>query len=122
VKELAAAVAQFSEERGWGKHHAPKNLVMALSVEVAELVEHFTWLTAEQSTELGPEELQEVADEVGDVLIYLVNLCSQLGIDPVRAAHEKLEKAKRKYPAEAFRDRPEPERARGPKFARDEPK
>lgn len=117
MKELAAEIQRFAEERGWVKHHAPKNLVMALSVEVAELAEHFTWLTAEDSASLGPDELSDVADEVGDVVIYLVNLCSKLGIDPVKAARDKLEKAKLKYPAEAFRERPEPARARGPKFA-----
>ena len=71
---------------------------MALVVEVSELAEHFQWLTEEQSGNLKPEKLAEVKEEIGDVLIYLANLCDKLDIDPIDAAHKKLEKNKEKYP------------------------
>ena len=99
MEDLVKKVRGFRQERDWGRYHSPKNLVMALMVEASELAEHFQWLTEEQSSSLQPDKLAEVREEVGDVLIYLVNLCDRLGIDPVAAAHEKLEKNKEKYPA-----------------------
>ena len=71
---------------------------MALVVEASELAEHFQWLTEEQSCNLQPDKLAEVEDEIGDVLIYLANLCDKLGIDPIDAAHIKLKKNQEKYP------------------------
>lgn len=104
MEKLKERVKQFSQERNWVQYHTPKNLVMALSVEVAELMEHFMWATPEQSAALPPEKLQEVADEVGDVMLYLVNFCSRLGIDPVAAAHQKLDKVERRYPVETSKE------------------
>ena len=76
---------------------------MALVVEASELAEHFQWLTEEQSKALPPDKLAEVKEEVGDVLIYLANLCDKLGIDPVGAAYDKLEKNRQRYPASRVR-------------------
>jgi len=76
---------------------------MALVVEASELAEHFQWMTEEQSNSLPPDKLAEVKDEIGDVLIYLANLCDKLGIDPVEAAHDKLGKNRQKYPASKVR-------------------
>ena len=76
---------------------------MALIVEASELAEHFQWLTEKQSGNLPPDKLAEVKEEVGDVLIYVANLCDKLGINPIDAAHEKLEKNKEKYPVAAVR-------------------
>ena len=73
---------------------------MALAVEVAEILEHFQWLTEEQSRAVDPEKLAKLKDEIGDVLIYLVRLADELGIDPLEAANEKLEKNEAKYPAD----------------------
>ena len=98
MKALIQKIRIFAEERDWGQYHSPKNLAMALSVEVAELVEHFQWLTQAQSAELPPEKLADIRDEIGDVLIYLANLSDRLGIDPVEAAHEKIEKNRLAYP------------------------
>ena len=69
VKDLRDAIRVFIEERDWKQFHSPKNLAMALSVEVAEIVEHFQWLTEEQSRNLTPEKLTEVREEIGDVVI-----------------------------------------------------
>lgn len=72
---------------------------MALSVEVAELVEHFQWLTETESRNIQGEKLHEVSEEVADVLLYLLQICNQLKIDPVNAAQKKLIKNAIKYPA-----------------------
>ena len=73
---------------------------MALSVEVVEIVEHFRWLTEEQSQDLSPEKLAEIREEIGDVMIYLTELADKLGIDPVEAARAKVTINGQKYPAE----------------------
>jgi NTP pyrophosphatase (non-canonical NTP hydrolase) len=100
VQELIKKIKVFRQERDWDQYHSPKNLVMALSVEVAELVEHFQWLTEEESRNLPADKLAQVRDEIGDILIYLTNLAEKLCIDPVQAAHDKIEKNRIKYPAE----------------------
>ncbi len=99
MNDLRNAIEAFIEERDWEQFHSPKNLAMALSVEVAEVVEHFQWLTEEQSRNLPPEKLAEVREEVGDVMIYLTELAEKLGIDPVEAAKAKLEINSKKYSA-----------------------
>src|SRR5215211_9247938 len=103
LKTLKNAISAFIEERDWERFHSPKNLAMALSVEVAEVVEHFQWLTEEQSKDLAPEKLAEIREEIGDVMIYLTELADKLGIDPVEAAKAKLEINRQKYPAELVR-------------------
>ena len=105
MHELIKKIKKFRQERDWGRYHSPKNLVMALSVEVAELVEHFQWLTQEESRKLPDGKLDQVRDEIGDILIYLANLSEKLGIDPVQAAHAKIEKNQIKYPAEIVKGR-----------------
>lgn len=98
MQKLIDKLRKFADERDWQQYHSPKNLAMALSVEVAELVEHFQWLTQAESYDLTPEKRDKIKDEIGDVLIYLVNLAGKLGIDPLQAAHEKIEKNRVKYP------------------------
>ena len=103
MKDLIEQVKKFRQERDWDQYHSPKNLAMALMVEASELAEHFQWLTEKQSSSLPPEKLAEVREEIGDVLIYLVNLCDKLGIDPVAAAYDKLIKNRQKYPVAKVR-------------------
>jgi len=102
LKELNEKHRCFVEDRNWQKHQSPKNLVMALTAEVGELVEHFQWLTVEESWKLEGEKKQEVSEELADVLIYLTRIADELDIDLVAAAHEKCEINDRKYPKEAF--------------------
>jgi NTP pyrophosphatase (non-canonical NTP hydrolase) len=90
---------RFAAERDWEQFHSPKNLAMALSVEVAEIVEVFQWLTEDQSRKLDGEKLDKVKEEIADVMIFLTNLADKLGIDPLDAAKEKIEKNRKKYPA-----------------------
>lgn len=99
LEELAFELRRFAEERQWEEFHTPKNLAAALIVEAAELLEHFQWLTPEQSRNLSPAARQEVAHEIADVLIYLTRLADQLGVDMLAAAAAKMELNARKYPA-----------------------
>lgn len=99
MDDLIRALRLFVKERDWEQFHSPKNLSMSLSVEVAEIVEHFQWLTEEQSKNLNPDKKQALADEIGDVLIYLTMLADKFGIDPIKAAKEKMKRNSEKYPA-----------------------
>ncbi len=101
LNSLRDALREFCAARDWHRYHTPKNLVMALSVEAAELVEHFQWATPEESLALSPGKRAEVADEIADVLIYLTELADVLEIDPIAAAREKIAKNAMKYPAPA---------------------
>jgi len=103
LSALTEQIRLFVRERDWDQFHSPKNLSMALIVEAAELLEHFQWMTEQQSHELGPEKLQQVSHEIADVFIYLVRLSDRLNIDLLAAAGEKLELNRRKYPAEKVR-------------------
>lgn len=96
---LRDALREFCAARDWHRYHTPKNLVMALSVEAAELVEHFQWATPDESMDLSTPKRAEVADEIADVLIYLTELADVLGIDPLAAARRKIAKNAVKYPA-----------------------
>ncbi len=93
----------FAEARDWDQFHSPKNLSMALMVEVAELMEHFQWLTEEQSGDLAADKKAVVAEELADILLYLVRLADKLDVDLKQAALHKLEKNASKYPAEQVR-------------------
>lgn len=99
LEALQQQLIEFSNVRRWEKFHSPKNLSMALSVEVAELLEHFQWLTEEESRGIEGSKLDEVKEEVADVLLYLLQICNQLHIDPIDAAQKKLVKNALKYPA-----------------------
>jgi len=99
LETLQQQLIEFSDARRWEKFHSPKNLSMALSVEVAELLEHFQWLTEEESRRIQGKKLDEVKEEVADVLLYLLQICNQLHIDPIDAAQKKLVKNALKYPA-----------------------
>jgi NTP pyrophosphatase (non-canonical NTP hydrolase) len=103
LKGLAAAQARFAQEREWGQFHSPKNLASALVVEAGELLEHFQWLTEAQSAALPADQLEAVAGEVADVLLYLVRLADVLGIDPVAAARAKMDQNASRYPVERAR-------------------
>jgi len=93
----------FAEAREWDQFHSPKNLSMALMVEVAELMEHFQWLTEVQSGNLDEAKKAVVAEELADILLYLVRLSDKLGVNLPEAALRKLEKNAAKYPAEKVR-------------------
>jgi NTP pyrophosphatase (non-canonical NTP hydrolase) len=103
LRELQRRLAEFAAARDWQQFHSPKNLAMALSVEVGELVEEFQWLTEEQSRSLDDERRERVRLELADVFIYLLRLADGLGVDLLRAADDKIALNERKYPAERVR-------------------
>lgn len=105
LSELRTRLRRFVDERDWDQFHSPKNLSMALIAEAAELLEHFQWLTPEESLALSEQTREEVALEVADVLLFLLRLCDKLDIDPVQAATRKLELNALKYPVEKARGR-----------------
>lgn len=96
--ELVEQMTSFFVEREWLKFHSPKNLVMNLGTELGELMEHFRWVTGEESYKLPSDKLEHVKDEIADVFITLVHLSNTLGIDPIEASHEKMAKTALKYP------------------------
>jgi NTP pyrophosphatase (non-canonical NTP hydrolase) len=100
VSALEQALQAFADERDWQKYHSPKNLAMALTGEVGELVEIFQWLTEEESRSaaVNPGTAQAVRDELADVVLYAVRLSSVLGVDLNDAIAQKLKKNGEKYP------------------------
>lgn len=100
---LTERLRRFADARDWGQFHAPKNLAMALTVESAELMEHFQWLDVEASDQLTPAQREAVALEAADVLLYLLQLSDRLGLDLVAAAHRKIDINERRYPPDKAR-------------------
>lgn len=100
LQTLRTALRQFAEDRDWGQFHTPKNLAASLSIEAAEVLEHFQWMTDEQSRNLLPERRDQVALEIADVLLYLLQLADKLQIDPLEAAKAKLALNAAKYPVD----------------------
>ncbi len=96
--KLQQQLRQFASDRDWDQFHSPKNLSMALSVEAAELVEHFQWLTEAQSVSLESGKCEEVATEIADIQIYLVMIADKLGVDISAAVSAKIESNATKYP------------------------
>jgi NTP pyrophosphatase (non-canonical NTP hydrolase) len=111
VSQLRDLVRAFVDERDWRQFHTPKNLSMSLAIEAAELMEHFQWLTADESRSLAdePDKLIEVGEELADVLCYALALANELGLDVSQAIRDKMVKNARKYPADEFRGRYGPE-------------
>lgn len=103
LRDLAQQLDQFAKDRNWQQFHSPKNLASALIVEAGELLEHFQWLNDEQSRVLPPEKRDAVSAEVADVLLYLIQLSSALGVDPIAAAQSKIALNALKYPVDRAR-------------------
>jgi len=103
LQHLTEHLRRFAADRDWEQFHSPKNLAMALSVEVAEILEHFQWLTEQQSRELDAAKKVAVEQELADALIYLVRLADQLQIDLLEATERKLVINETKYPAARVR-------------------
>jgi NTP pyrophosphatase (non-canonical NTP hydrolase) len=99
LTDLAQALEKFARARHWEAFHAPKNLACALVVEAGELLEHFQWLSEDQSRHLDPDQKQAVSAEMADVLLYLVQLASTLEVDLIDAAQRKMVANAIKYPA-----------------------
>ena len=103
LEQLTQVLRRFAAERDWEQYHSPKNLAMALIAESAELVEHFQWLTQEESLQLDIDRKQEVAHELADILIYLVRIADRLDIDVVAQSFEKIKLNSARFPADKVR-------------------
>lgn len=99
-ERIKKALATFSREREWEQFHSPKNLAMALSVEVAEIVEHFQWLSEEEANTLSTEKRQAIAEEIADTQMYLLLLAEKLNVDIIESVNQKIAKNAEKYPIE----------------------
>jgi NTP pyrophosphatase (non-canonical NTP hydrolase) len=98
INSIKQLIRDFAEARDWDQFHSPKNLTMELSAEVSEIIEHFQWLTEEQSENLPQNKLKEVETELADTLIYLIRLADKLDIDLWDATLNKIKINEQKYP------------------------
>jgi dCTP diphosphatase len=98
ISDLTRAILEFRDRRDWRQFHSPKNLAISLSLEAAEILEHFQWTTPGEP--IPPKKVLELEQEIGDVMIYLLLLASELKLDPLEAAVKKLKENDVKYPVE----------------------
>ncbi|MBK1643176.1 nucleotide pyrophosphohydrolase [Thiocapsa imhoffii] len=113
LDQLDARLLAFAQARDWERFHSPKNLAMALAGEAGELLEHFQWLSEQQSAALSPEQTRLVALEMADILIYLIRLSQRLGVDLIAAVEEKMAINETRFPVdpEGLAAEDEPRRA-----------
>jgi NTP pyrophosphatase (non-canonical NTP hydrolase) len=97
LAELTQRLHAIRDHNDWRRFHSPKNLAMAASVEMAELVEIFQWLSEDQARQLSAEQLEHAGQEVGDIVLYLLLLCAELGIDMEQAVRAKLADSERRF-------------------------
>ena len=111
LAELKQLVDDFVDRRDWHRFHTPKNLAMSLAIEAAELMEHFQWISAEESRRVAgdADRLAAVGEELADVLCYALAMANELGLDLSTAMRRKIAKNEQKYPAEEYRGRYGPE-------------
>ena len=101
IEEIQKRLRKFSVDRDWGKFHSPKNLTMALSVEVAELVEIFQWSNSGGLDEIeNPDIRKSIEEELADIFIYLLKISDKLNLDIEKTIHQKIDKNEKKYPIE----------------------
>ena len=105
LESLRDELRQFIAARDWQQFHNPKNLSMALSAEAAEVLEHFLWQSGEKSCDLTVDKREAIAEELADVLIYLVRLGDVLDVDLLQAAARKMNKNAARYPADQVKGR-----------------
>tara|TARA_Y100001958_G_C20802466_1_gene265227 strand:- start:145 stop:489 length:345 start_codon:yes stop_codon:yes gene_type:complete len=104
LEKYKQKIKEFSDDRNWDQYHTPKNLAMALSVEVSELVEIFQWMKQDESKNLSLEDVQSVKEELADIFIYLIRIADKFDIKLEEAVIEKINKNAEKYPIELAKD------------------
>ncbi|SER01299.1 nucleotide pyrophosphohydrolase [Piscibacillus halophilus] len=95
INKLIDSINEFRDVRNWRQYHNPKDLAISISIEAAELLEDFQWKESEQALESNIDNIQE---EIADVLIYSLMLCSDLELDVQEIVKGKLKKNAKKYP------------------------
>lgn len=100
LADLKNRVARFSAERGWARHHSPKNLSMAIAAEAAELMEHFLWDEPDASRERlqDREQRRQIEEELADILIYCIQFSLTSGIDVAAVFERVMERNDRRFP------------------------
>ena len=100
IAELKSLLKKFRDARSWEQFHTPKNLASAISIESAELMEHFLWKTEKKSDAFlkDPANAQKVQEELADIVCYCLNLANVLDIDVSKAVKDKIDKNGKKYP------------------------
>ncbi len=107
IDQLIKKVAEFRDKRDWKQFHSPKDLAISLSIEAAELLEHFRWKDKKQVDSYIKSHKKEIEDEYADVLYALLLIANDLNIDPADALNNKLEKINKKYPVNKAKGRHE---------------
>ena len=107
IKELSDLVAAFEAERDWEKFHSPKNLAMGIAIETGELMEHFQWISEDESRNVvhDDQEMALVREEIADIFCYVLGLARSLDLDLSDAFRDKMKRNARKYPADQYRGR-----------------
>ncbi len=103
MEQLKERMADFVRERDWEQYHTPKNLSMSIAIEAAELMEHFQWLTVEESQNLQPEALTDIGEELADIVIYSLSMAKALNLDLAETVSKKMDKNILKYPTDKVR-------------------
>jgi len=113
LSELSERLKAFAVARDWEQFQSPKNLAMAISGECGELVEHFQWLSEQQSYELSTQQLREVGFEMADILIYMLRMAERLNVDLIASANEKMDINEDRFPVDKVKGKA----ARGEKLS-----
>ncbi|WP_020676566.1 nucleotide pyrophosphohydrolase [Geopsychrobacter electrodiphilus] len=100
LQDLKEKMDDFVHARDWEQFHTPKNIAMSIAIEAAELMEHFQWLTVEQSKQLDDKALAEMGEELADIIIYSLSMANFLKLDLAETVLAKMEKNIRKYPVD----------------------
>ena len=103
ISSLRTMVEDFVSQRDWKQFHSPKNLSMALAIEASELMEHFQWISMEESREPDAARLVEIGEELADVFCYALGFANALNIDISTAVQNKMIKNRQKYPESIYK-------------------
>lgn len=105
LDEIIEKIKKFRDEREWMQFHDPKNMAVSITIEAAELLEHFQWKTKEEVKDYVNENREEISDEIADIAMYLFELANNLNIDLLKAMDNKLKKNESKYPVNKARNK-----------------
>ena len=109
IADIKSIVREFVDQRDWQQFHSPKNLSMALAIEASELMEHFQWISMEDSRQVDADQLQKIGDEIADVFCYTIAMANSLDLDLASIFERKMERNRQKYPAAEYQGRFGPE-------------
>lgn len=100
IREIIEKIKKFRDDRDWMQFHDPKNMAVSITIEAAELLEHFQWKTKDEVREYIKENKEEISDEIADISMYLFEMADNMGLNLIQAMEKKLKKNELKYPAE----------------------